>query len=121
MCQHNKSYDSSKMNIFVFAMFALAILYYAWTYEGDYSIWLVVPVVLCAVTIVMAPQIDWWWISNYPPKTPIPIKKMFEAKSNYFRQIDNSLKDFYFHRVWSIAAPNLLQVLGQVGRPESSW
>ena len=89
----------SRILIFVFAMFALAILYYAWTYEGDYSIWLVVLVVLCAVTIVMAPQIDWWWISKYPPKTPIPIKKMFEAKSNYFRQIDNSLKDFYFHRV----------------------
>lgn len=89
----------SKILIFIFSMCAIAILYYAWTYEGDYAIWLLVPVVLCAVSIVMAPQIDWWWISKYPPKTPIAIKKMFEAKSDYFRQTDISLKDFFLHRV----------------------
>lgn len=89
----------SKLLIFICAFIALGVLYASWTYGSEYSTWLIPTVVVGSVVIVLAPQIDWWWLMRNPPKTDLQIIKMLELKMPLFRESSPPIKKFLLHRI----------------------
>lgn len=88
----------SKALIFVCSLFALLALYLSWTYGAEYSRWIIAPVVVGATVLVMAPQIDWWWLQRYPPKTDLQVVRMFEKYLPRFASEHQSARNFLLYR-----------------------
>jgi len=85
----------SRVLIFVFSLGSILSLYITWTYDDSYSFLIIPFVLLGASSIVMSPQIDYWWISKFPPKSDPSAKAFIKL------HIPNSgaLPDIFYHRM----------------------
>lgn len=88
----------SKILIFICALIAISVLYLSWTIDTDYSTWIIAPVVIGTTALVLAPQIDWWWLKRYPPKTDEQIVRMFEKHLPVFAAQPGPGKAFLLQR-----------------------
>lgn len=67
--------------------------------DHNYSWYIVPPVVFLAIIYMMAPQIDWWWYQRRPPKLPEGLVKMFVARMPFFKNLSQTDKTKFCHRV----------------------
>ncbi len=89
----------SKLLIFIFGMMAVAALYFSWTYDAQYSFWIIPPAIIATIAIVMAPQIDWWYVMQRPPRTDEQIVRMLDMKMPFFHHAIPPVKMFLLHRI----------------------
>ncbi len=89
----------SKLLIFIFGMMAVAALYFSWTYDAQYSFWIIPPAIIATIAIVMAPQIDWWYVMQRPPRTDEQIVRMLDMKMPFFHHAIPPVKKFLLHRI----------------------
>ena len=67
------------------------LIAYVWGYS-EYSWWLIPLVVLLAVTYVLHPEIDHWFVSRHPLKLPDGMLRFIEDHIPAYRLLDSKQK-----------------------------
>lgn len=75
------------------ALFAAFMLYWAFSYNDQYSKYVIVPVILLGMIYVLSPQLDWWWYKRFPPDVPGPIRAMLEERFEPYQRFSGVEKD----------------------------
>lgn len=77
------------------ALFAAFMLYWAFTYDDEYSKYVIFPVIMLGVIYVLSPQLDWWWYQRFPPDVPEPIRAMLEERFEPYQRFSGMEKDLF--------------------------
>ena len=79
------------------------MLYLTLLVDSVYAPYLIPGVVLSAVVIVMAPQIDWWWMNRKPPKIDETFRRMLRDHLPFYGDLSLADKEEFRKRVMLIA------------------
>jgi hypothetical protein len=82
-----------------FALLSLLMLYLAWQTDGENAIWIVPPLLITALIVVMAPQINWWWYRRNPPALPTNFLHLLEKTNVFYRQLSEVQRKTFRERV----------------------
>lgn len=82
-------------------LIAGGIILYEYYYNNGnlLSPFLVIPIGIAFAGYLLAPQIDWWFYKQFPPKLDPRVKTLFENNSEFYRSLSPERKKLFDERI----------------------